>query len=490
MANLVLPPVADPRAPAEQTLTPEEQAEFLELKDFYELQANTFGVEQAEKLFRDDPDLGVRMDQLIRKSLGSQPMAARAAGEALRPVVYAEDNPELMQQALGRIRESVGEREAKAASQERAFLEAATGQQQPVRLASNELALQLPKGSEQVLAPAPAPQPVTIVEEPVAVVEANPETEALRRLAQERQQFEEQRRQVEAQRIEREEALAERNRKAALLMMQAAAQPIGPSTIGEAITGKYGQAQAQAAQDINLVRQFFGERGKSSRSLLKERELRGKEDRFRRKETRLRQQARERNATKERIAAQRDKVKQDEGRLNRELREYGINKRYDVAFARWDTYDYAARARATLGRDWHNFKSELQNTSQTRSWLSGQGNEMRRIADTELRRLNMMERKVGQIRQQLADEEGFAASTFTDNSEVIGRLQIDLLNAEAERDYSRGKYNEYIKSAQEFAKTRQEVSQKSPPPSGRTSQKKTKKVKKRRRRRRRISRPR
>jgi hypothetical protein len=91
------------------------------------------------------------------------------------------------------------------------------------------------------------------------------------------------------------------------MMMMSAQQPIGPSTIGEAMSGKYGQRQAQVSADINTARTFFEKSGKIRRDKMTERERKRKAQRAERADTTRRFLVKQRTDAK----AKRDKANRE-----------------------------------------------------------------------------------------------------------------------------------------------------------------------------------
>ena len=100
---------------------------------------------------------------------------------------------------------------------------------------------------------------------------------------------------------------ADRLDRAALMVMMSAQQPIGPSTIGEAMSGKYGQRQAQVSADINTARTFFEKSGKIRRDKMTERERKRKAQRAERADTTRRFLVKQRTDAK----AKRDKANRE-----------------------------------------------------------------------------------------------------------------------------------------------------------------------------------
>lgn len=134
----------------------------------------------------------------------------------------------------------------------------------------------------------------------------------------------------------RAEEQAQRYQKAALMMMMSAQQPIGPSTIGEAMSGKYGQRATQAQLDINTARTFFEQGGKIRREMMTKREKERVARRTAAKEDRIERMERMKEEGRKKRGAEREKNRLAVAKMRTDMSYLVARGRFDLMREKMD----------------------------------------------------------------------------------------------------------------------------------------------------------
>ena len=323
-----------------------------------------------------------------------------------------------------------------------------------------------------------APQPSFLVNEPSAPTATQSfegaEAAAMRSVIDERRALEAQKAAEAAGQAAREEAQGLKYQKAALMMMQQAAEPIGPRTIGEAMSGKYGQAAAQSQQDINIARQFFGERGKIQRGAMKEAEYKRKSKRFEAREQRLKTQGERGDTTRREVAMARDKTRTETNAASIVSRELIAANRLSELGNRMKQNSAITRARVNQG--WSRLDMERLGTNREgRHILEIQADKFldnaqrsQQTARTHADFINRIDKQIAKVRDEMEWSNQYNESDLID-------LNMQRDSAERQREAAIAESNTFQKAA---AKATRGLSEYQVAPqqrrSGRTRTKKTK----------------
>ena len=300
------------------------------------------------------------------------------------------------------------------------------------------------------------------------------EAAAMRSVIDERRALEAQKAAEAAGQAAREEAQGLKYQKAALMMMQQAAEPIGPRTIGEAMSGKYGQAAAQSQQDINIARQFFGERGKIQRGAMKEAEYKRKSKRFEAREQRLKTQGERGDTTRREVAMARDKTRTETNAASIVSRELIAANRLSELGNRMKQNSAITRARVNQG--WSRLDMERLGTNKEgRNILEiqadkflGNARRSQQTAKTHSDYITRIDKQIAKVRDEMEWSNQYNESDLID-------LNMQRDSAERQREAAIAESNTFQKAA---AKATRGLSEYQVAPqqrrSGRTRTKKTK----------------
>lgn len=290
-----------------------------------------------------------------------------------------------------------------------------------------------------------------------------------RRARETRQQEQEQERenrlkQMQAMREQELEKAAARERQAgryqqaALMLMQSAQQPIGPSTIGEAISGKYGTRQSQVTTDINAARQFFEQSGRIRRDQLTEAQAKQKAGQIKAREDRLRQSGQSMLAFRERKADADRKSREAIAAARRRSSE-------DIADGNWKSLEKRANQRsadanARIALGWSNYTlNKLAANDRQRGRMKNEVGEWRRLAGEGRQQARNQERQIDSLEDKINDARMQEQLLGADMSAQIAEYEQRKLFAETQYEKLNQQSEDYLKAAARQAEALEKVKQ-------------------------------
>jgi len=223
---------------------------------------------------------------------------------------------------------------------------------------------------------------------------------------------------------------ADRLDRAALMMMMSAQQPIGPSTIGEAMSGKYGQRQAQVSADINTARTFFEKSGKIRRDKMTERERKRKAQRAERADTTRRFLVKQRTDAR----AKRDKANRESrleiAKLRTSTSSLIAEGKLNALWDKLDNYDDIQRERLAL--EWAKY-GQLKKIRRQEGGVKG----LNSLLGSARNNYNSYERSLARLaRTKTSLERNIAGQKAA--GYPTQQLESQLQSVEDERDVIRG----------------------------------------------------
>ncbi len=282
-----------------------------------------------------------------------------------------------------------------------------------------------------------------------------------RRQSTEQQQLEEQTRLVQSaerqrlfdeqmDRARRAEERATKLDKAAIMSMMLAQQPIGPSTIGEAISGKYGRSQAQTQQDINTARTFFEQSGKIRRAQMTKAQAEAKEKRFRQREYRLDTSSKRRDKLRGAISKAKERERRDIEAQKDQTRRW-------IAEGNWEARKKARglrkqinNARIDLALDALDLK-ELAQNSNTRRDMERNVGEYRRLARDSERTADRIGRRISDVKKEINDAQMAQQMLGVDTGGQVDDYRDELVRLETAQSTAEEERRDFLDSASKQA---------------------------------------
>lgn len=251
----------------------------------------------------------------------------------------------------------------------------------------------------------------------------------------------------EQEKLDRERAAESRERQMQGLALQyMMSQQVGPATIGEARTGKYGTRQAQMTSDINALRTFFGERGKMQRGKMKEQEAQKKMERFEKTHRRLTSQSKARVKARRDIAGEREKTRTQVAEANRVSRELIAANKLDLWEERMEQNSGLVQARVNLA--WSQNELARMGTNKAgRNILEIQANAFRGDARVSQAQGRRHDEEVRRLSKEIARVQGEMDWSKRYSQSDLQALEYKRDAAESARDAAYNEAGDYQKAS-------------------------------------------